>query len=107
VTEAKVAEVVRRLVKASRPKRIILFGSAARGAPGARDADLLVVTQDEASSDHDNVVGMYDALVGVDMPVDLVVVPDAHLRALADVPGYVVGEALRGGVVLYDAFSSG
>ena len=47
VTRELLDEVVRRMVKTANPHRIILFGSAARGAMGPNsDLDLLVVMPD-------------------------------------------------------------
>ena len=47
--DAKLAEMVRRLVAAFEPERIYLFGSRARGDDGAdSDYDLMVVVHDDA-----------------------------------------------------------
>jgi uncharacterized protein len=41
-------EIVRRIVKAAKPEKIIMFGSAARGEMGPdSDLDILVVSADE------------------------------------------------------------
>ena len=46
VTPEKLGEAVRRLVEAAHPRRIILFGSRARGdAHGDSDVDLLITTR--------------------------------------------------------------
>ncbi len=48
-TDARLAELVRRLVEAYEPERIYLFGSHARGDAGAdSDYDLLVVVPEAA-----------------------------------------------------------
>ena len=47
VTEERLQEVVRRIVEAFDPERIILFGSYARGEPTPHsDVDLLIVMED-------------------------------------------------------------
>lgn len=47
VSEATLTELVRRIVQTVQPKRIILFGSAARGQMGPHsDLDLLVIMPD-------------------------------------------------------------
>jgi len=54
--EDRIEEAARRIVEAADPDRIIVFGSAARGAAGASsDVDLLVVKS--GTFDHGRVLG--------------------------------------------------
>jgi len=54
--EDRIEEAARRIVEAADPDRIIVFGSAARGAAGASsDVDLLVVKR--GTFDHGRVLG--------------------------------------------------
>ena len=77
VTAAKVDEVVKRLVAAASPLRLIAFGSAARGElAAANDLDLLVV-EPEITSRYSETVRLQQALRGVLMSVDLVVTSQA------------------------------
>lgn len=50
VADAKLAEVVRRLIEAYDPEKIYLFGSKARGDAGPdSDYDLMVIVPNSAS----------------------------------------------------------
>lgn len=104
VTPEKIDEAVRTLVQASRPQRVILFGSAARGTTHLHsDADFLVVTRQDVDSPRRESVRLRRALRGISMPMDIVVISEARLAQLADQPGLIYREAIRGGKVLYDA----
>ena len=63
--DPKLAEVVRRLVKAYAPERIYLFGSVARGEnrPDS-DYDLMVIVPDEAPPERARSRLAYQALRG-------------------------------------------
>ena len=51
VTPEKIAAAVKRIVEVGNPKKVILFGSAARGETHRdSDVDLLVVTGNEVSN---------------------------------------------------------
>ena len=95
-------EIVRRVVEAAAPERIVVFGSAARGEAGmGSDVDLLVV---KASADPLEVARrIYRNLFGVGAAVDVVVVSPEDLERYRDSPGLVIGAALREGKVVYDA----
>jgi predicted nucleotidyltransferase len=104
VTPEKLAEVVRRVVAVARPLRVILFGSAARGElTSDSDIDLLVVTREEVVSQVAEAGRIYQALQGTMVPVDLLLISDSRLAAMASDPGYLYGQALREGVVVYHA----
>lgn len=102
VTPEKIDEAVRRIVDVAHPSRVILFGSAAKGATHRdSDADFLVVLQ-RTDKPRQESVRIRRALYGLDMPVDILVVDEERLRGLADSPGLVYREALRHGRVLYN-----
>jgi len=104
VTPEKLREAIRRIVEAGKPRRIILFGSAARGQSGPdSDVDLLVVTGDEVTSCRRESVRLRRAVGDVLLALDIVVVPESRLAALGQVPGLVYRVALREGRVLYEA----
>jgi len=97
------AEVVRRIVDASHPDRIILFGSAARGEVGPdSDSDLLVV---KAGVPHRRrfAQDIHMRLSGVGASVDLIVMTPEDIKALRDDVGSVVPTVLREGVLVYAA----
>lgn len=104
VTPEKIEEAVRQIVHVGRPRRVILFGSAARGETTVNsDADFLVVTAEDVSSPRRESVRIRRALRGLPMPMDILVISERRLRVLADQPGLIYREALRHGKTVYDA----
>ena len=97
------AEVVRRIVEVARPDRIILFGSAARGDAGPEsDLDLLVVKR---GVEHRRRLAqlIYRRLLGVEVPVDVLVVTPEDIEESRDKVGTIIGPALREGREVYVA----
>jgi predicted nucleotidyltransferase len=99
---AVIKEVVRRVVEAVDPERIILFGSAARGEAGAEsDLDLLIV---KAGTDPlEAARRIYRHLYGVGASVDVIVVNPEDLTRYGASPGLVLKTALTEGRTLYEA----
>ena len=100
--EAKLNEMVRRIVGEFNPQKIILFGSRARGdaAPDS-DADLLVVMHVRGSRRRQ--AARIDAvLAGVGLPKDIIIVTPGEFERLRHVVGGIVYPAVREGRVLYD-----
>ena len=103
VTEAKVAEAVQRLAAGAAPHKLIVFGSAARGALAlANDLDLLVVLPD-VESRYAETLRLRRLLRGLLMPIDLVVTSEASFNQRSLVPGTLEYKAAREGRVVYDA----
>lgn len=103
VDQALLDELVRRIVQTVQPRRIVLFGSAARGQMGPdSDVDLLVVMPDGVHRGRTE-ERLYLALGGVGIPKDVLVVTDSDVRELADEPSLVLYPALREGRELYHA----
>jgi predicted nucleotidyltransferase len=102
VTAGDVADVVRRIVEAAQPEKIILFGSAARGEMDSHsDLDILVV---KSGADHWSLSSkIRRALRGVNVGVDLVVATPENIERYKDSHPLVYKPALREGRVLYDA----
>ena len=101
--EALIARVRDILVRVLDPEKIILFGSAARGETGPdSDLDLLVVKSGVA---HRRRLAqrIYRCLVGLEAPVDVLVVTPEDVEAFKDEPGTIIGPALREGRVVYVA----
>jgi len=96
-------EIVRRIVKVADPGKIILFGSAARGDMGRHsDVDLLVV---KSGCVHRRKLAqeIYKSLLGVELPVDdVVVVTPEDIERYRDAIGLVIESAVREGKVVYD-----
>jgi predicted nucleotidyltransferase len=91
------------LIEAARPKRIIMFGSQARGEAG-EDSDLDVMVVEELVSDRaGEMVRLNRLLRSFDIPVDLLVVSAEKFNYWCDTPGNVYFEAATEGEVLYEA----
>ncbi len=104
ITPEKINEAVRKIVDFEQPKSVILFGSAARGNTNIHsDVDFLVVTRGEVKSPRKESVRIRQALEGVSMPMDILVISEKRLKEVGDQPGLVYREALRSGKVVYDA----
>ena len=104
ITPEKIREAVRKIVDFEQPRRIILFGSAARGDTNIHsDVDFLVVTKGEVESPRKESVRIRQALESVSMPMDILVISEKQLKELGDQPGLVYREVLRTGKVVYDA----
>lgn len=104
-----VKEVVRRVVAASDPDRILLFGSAARAAPGPHsDLDLLVIKSGPIHRGR-LTEQIYLSLLGVDQAVDVIVVTPEDIERYQDAPCLVIAPALRVHRVIYerDAITAG
>ena len=104
ITPEKIREAVRKIVDFAQPQRIILFGSAARGETNIHsDVDFLVVTRAEVESPRKESVRIRQALRGLSMPMDILVISEGRLKELGDRPGLIYREALRSGKVVYEA----
>ena len=95
-------EIVRRIVHATQPDRIILFGSSARGDGDAySDIDVLVVKQ---CAQRREVAGkIYQALIGVGRAVDVVVATPDDIERYRNSPSMVIAPAIGEGRVIYAA----
>jgi uncharacterized protein len=95
-------DIVRRVVEAANPERIIMFGSAALDGMGKdSDIDLLVVK----SGVHQRQITarVYRKLIGAGYPVDVMVVTPEDIERYGDSPALVIRDALTSGKVLYAA----
>lgn len=91
------------LKKEMNPRRIILFGSTARGEDGPdSDLDLLLVLER-----FDSRVGEMrrasTLLAPLNVPIDILVYSEDEVREWGSVTNHVINEALLEGRVLYDA----
>ena len=97
------ADVVRRVVEAAQPDKIVLFGSAARGEMGPNsDLDLLVI---KGGRFHRGRVAteIYRRLAGADAAVDVVVVTPEEVERYRDTHCLVICPAMKEGKVVYGA----
>ena len=102
VDENVLQEIVRRLVEAVDPDRIILFGSRARGdARPDSDVDLLIV-KDTDQPGYRRTIPAYRALSGLGVPKDIIWRTPAEVEDWSRVPTYVTTRALKEGKILYE-----
>lgn len=96
-------EITKRIADAVHPQRIILFGSAARGAmTGNSDLDLLVITQD-GTHRRRAAQSAYKALRGIGVAKDIVVVTQADVEEYGADPSLILKTALTEGREIYHA----
>ncbi len=94
-------EIVRRIVEAAHPEKIILFGSAARGEMGPNsDVDLLVIKSGEYNSSR--LLGdIYMHLHGVGQAVDVILATPEQVERYRNTHCLVIAPALREGKEVY------
>jgi predicted nucleotidyltransferase len=96
-------ELVRRIVEAVHPLRIILFGSAARGEMGPdSDLDVLVVMQD-GTHRRETAQLIRRHLMGFGFAKDIAVVTESDIEKYGSNPYMLIKPALDEGRELYHA----
>ncbi|MBI5527263.1 MAG: nucleotidyltransferase domain-containing protein [Deltaproteobacteria bacterium] len=96
-------EIVRRIVEVAHPDRVILFGSAVRGAMGPdSDFDILVVKSGPIHRRH-TAQKIHGAMFGVGAPVDIIVVTPEDVEESMKGVGSIIPVAVSEGVQLYAA----
>ena len=104
---AVLADIVRRVVAAARPEKIVLFGSAARGEMGPdSDIDLLVIKGGKFNYWR-VMTSIYRHLQGKDAAVDVVLVTADDADRYRDTHCLVICPALCEGKVIYEAVPAG
>jgi predicted nucleotidyltransferase len=95
-------EIVRRIVAAVQPEKIILFGSAARQEMGPdSDLDLLVIKS--CKNRRETARRIRRRLIGIGVPKDIIVATPQDIERYKDTIGLIYRPALREGKVLYAA----
>jgi predicted nucleotidyltransferase len=99
----KLDELVRRIVEAVHPQRIILFGSAARGemTPDS-DVDVLVVMPEGTHRRH-TAQFLHGCMLGLALPADILVATATDLQKHRDNVGLIYRTVLDEGRELYAA----
>jgi uncharacterized protein len=105
IPEQTIQEAIRRLVAAAQPRKIILFGSYARGDARERsDLDFMVIER-EVPERHKEMLRLHDVLRSLHIPVDVLVVSEENFDYWADTPNTVYFEANEEGIVCYEEAS--
>jgi predicted nucleotidyltransferase len=85
------------------PRRVILFGSAARGLAGPdSDIDLLVVVDDDTPADRLTLRAGYEARRSYRQPADVIPVRESTFRENAGIAGTLSRAAVLDGVIVYE-----
>lgn len=101
VTDDLLAEIVRRILSAGSPDRIILFGSRARAQAGpSSDLDLLIIEESTVPR-YKRAARYYLALAGAFPAKDIVVWTPDEAADWREVPNSFISTALREGKTLY------
>ena len=100
---ARLNDLVRRILAVVQPRRIVLFGSAARGdmRPDS-DLDVLVVMPDGVHRGK-TVEAIYRGMWGFGFAKDIVVVTEGDVTTSRDDPYSVIHTALSEGQVLHES----
>jgi len=97
-----VQEIVRRIVEAAQPDKVILFGSRARGrARPDSDFDFLVI-KDSDEPGYRRDAPLHLALAGLNAPVDVLTYTPEEVREWSAVPQAFITTAVREGKVVYE-----
>jgi predicted nucleotidyltransferase len=103
LTQHAIQQAVQRIVQVARPRRVILFGSYARGdvSPDS-DLDLMVILPGNPDK-YSESVRLRRAIGPVGTDVDVLVFSEDEAQRRGQVPGTVIFWANREGKVLYEA----
>jgi predicted nucleotidyltransferase len=100
--ESKIRHIVDVLNRGLGPRKIIVFGSYARGnANPDSDLDILLVMDDSANR-RETAVAAYRLLGPIGISKDIVVVTESDIRDFGTLPGTVLQPALAEGKVVYE-----
>jgi predicted nucleotidyltransferase len=100
--DATIAVTIERIRAACDPRRIVLFGSRARGQAGPdSDVDLLVVL-DRIENRRREAVALRRLLADLPLAKDLVLATPEEIASRGNLVGSVLRPALRDGVVLHE-----
>ncbi len=103
INQATIDEIVRRIVNAAMPDKIILFGSYVYGSPDEdSDIDLLII-KSKIESKIKEYVKIRKSLKGIRYPFDIIIIsPEEYEFYSSKWHNSVIAEAREKGDVLYE-----
>jgi predicted nucleotidyltransferase len=102
IPETLLQEIVRRLARGLKPKRIFLFGSHAYGTPAEdSDIDLLVEVPHSSEPRHRRASVAYGLLAGLGAATEIIVLTSADIEKAKEVRISLENTVLRKGRLLY------
>ncbi len=102
IPETLLQEIVRRLARGLKPKRIFLFGSHAYGTPAEdSDIDLLVEVPHSSEPRHRRASVAYGLLAGLGAATEVIVLTSAEIEKAKEVRVSLENMVLRKGRLLY------
>ena len=103
IDEKLIGEIVRRILTAGKPDKIILFGSAATGTM-TRDSDIdLLVVEASPGNSREESIRFRRTLHGLGYPFDVIVISTEWFEASKGVIGGIAYPANKYGKVIYGA----
>lgn len=107
VTEELLKEMTDLIVREVKPRKIILFGSHARGTARAdSDLDFLVVEDgpfDAQRSRRAEMTRLWNIMFDYFIPIDFLVFTPQEIEQWKDTKNHVIAHALREGRMLYES----
>jgi len=101
--EDLLSEIVKRITRLIKAKRVILFGSAAMGKMTSdSDIDLLVLQASQGNARAAS-IRLREALRGLGHPIDVIVMAADRFEETKDIIGGIAYPANKHGRVIYDA----
>ena len=103
IDEQTIQEIVRRILTAARPDKIILFGSAATGQM-TRDSDVdLLIVEPDTSDQRNEYVRIIKVLWDIRYPFDVLFINTRWFEESKDIIGGIAYPANKYGKVIYEA----
>jgi predicted nucleotidyltransferase len=100
--ESKVKNILSQVIALVHPRRVVLFGSLARGQKNVNDMDLLIIVADDANVREISARLQREVRRG-GIALDLLVVTESGVAERADDPSSVIFYALKEGKELHVA----
>ena len=103
ITQALISEVIRRILSATEPQRIILFGSAAVDNM-TKDSDIdLLILESEPDDTRKKSVRIRQAMRGLGYPFDIIVMDIERFEESKNIIGGIAYPANKYGKIIYEA----